>query len=139
MNEDRDNEPVTVETKKILLVDDEPSLTGSLAINLEATGKFEVRAENDPQKAVAAAREFRPDIILLDFIMPGMDGGDVKAAIKSDFILKNTPIIMITALVSHADTADDAVIESSGDIMLAKPVRLGKLVECIEQKLGGII
>ena len=71
-------------TKRILVVDDEPSVTRSLKLNLENTMRYEVRIENDSSRVVAAAREFHPDLILLDVVMPGLDGCDVSARIHAD-------------------------------------------------------
>ena len=86
--------------KKILVIDDEVSFARMVKLNLEKTGGFEVRAENRAMFALAAAREFLPDLILLDVIMPGMDGGDVSKQIKRDRNLKNTPIIYPNSTVS---------------------------------------
>src|SRR4051812_5997949 len=63
--------------RRILIVDDEPDFTFMMGLTLEQTGQFEVRQENDAFQALATAREFLPDLILLDVMMPDMDGGDV--------------------------------------------------------------
>ena len=63
------------EKKRILLVDDEPSITRLLKLNLEQTGDYEVATENVSKAALATAEEFRPDLILLDVMMPDLDGG----------------------------------------------------------------
>ena len=62
--------------KRILVIDDEASFTRNLKLNLEETGEYEVREENKGTEGLTAAREFRPDLILLDVIMPDMAGGD---------------------------------------------------------------
>ena len=59
------------EKKRILVVDDEPSITRLLKLNLEQTGDYEVATENSPKAAVAAAEEFQPELLLLDVVMPG--------------------------------------------------------------------
>ena len=66
-----------MEKKRILIIDDEAGFTRMVKLNLEKTGQFEVREENKATYALAAAREFKPDLIILDVIMPTMDGGDV--------------------------------------------------------------
>ena len=71
-------------TKRILVVDDEPSVTRNLKLNLESSDGYDVFAENHAANALTAARIFRPDLILLDVIMPGMDGGDVAARLRAD-------------------------------------------------------
>ena len=92
-----------MEKKRILIIDDEASFTRMVKLNLEKTGAFEVREENRAAYALTAAREFKPDVILLDVIMPTMDGGDVAAHIRNDRNLKNTPIIFLTATVSQRE------------------------------------
>ena len=124
---------------RVLAIDDEVAITTGLKLNLEGMGNYEVAAVNDPRKALAVAREFKPNIILLDVVMPDMDGGDVKAQFTSDPRLRHVPVIMITALVSEDETAADSVIESGHNVMLGKPVRMAKLVACIEQMLAGQI
>ncbi|MFT5469444.1 MAG: CheY-like chemotaxis protein [Verrucomicrobiales bacterium] len=125
--------------KRVLLVDDEVALTKVVKINLEATGKFEVEIENLSGNAVAKAKEFQPDIILLDIVMPGMDGGDVKRLIKQSPALQDTHVIFLTALVEAGDTNPGAVVQSGDDIMIGKPVTTDQLVRAIEDKLAGRI
>jgi CheY-like chemotaxis protein len=88
-------------TKRILVVDDDSSVTRNLKLNLESGGGYEVLGENHAANALIAARNFRPDLILLDVIMPGMDGGDVAARLRADPLLRDTPIIFLTAIVSN--------------------------------------
>ena len=120
--------------KKILVIDDEVSFARMVKLNLEKTGGFEVRAENRAMFALAAAREFLPDLILLDVIMPGMDGGDVSKQIKRDRNLKNTPIIFLTATVSKRE-AGEVGLNSGGELFLAKPVSVEALIACINGHL----
>jgi CheY-like chemotaxis protein len=95
-----DKERMAAAKKKILIVDDERSFTGLLRVNLERTGRYETREENDSRKAVDAAREFQPDLVLLDVVMPHMDGGQVLAGIQGDKNLKDVPVIFLTATIS---------------------------------------
>jgi len=118
------------EKKKILIIDDEVSFARMVKLNLEKTGGFEVRTENRAAAAVAAAREFRPDLILLDVIMPGMDGGDVANKIKRDQNLKSTPVVFLTATVSKHE-AGDVGLNSGGELFLAKPISVEALIQCI--------
>lgn len=116
--------------KRILLIDDEASFTRMLKLNLEKTGGYEVREENRGTRGLAAAREFQPDLILLDVIMPDVDGGDVAAQIKTDQNLKNTPIVFLTAVVTKKE---EGMV--GGHPFIAKPVDAEEVVECIEKQL----
>lgn len=121
--------------KRILVVDDEPGLTRLIRLNLEATGDYEVREENRGVQALAAARAFRPDLILLDVMMPDKEGGDVAAEIQEDPALAQTPIVFLTAIVTRQE-AGPAGSEIAGHTFLAKPVRREDLIQCIEAQLG---
>jgi len=122
------------EKKRVLIVDDEVSFARMVKLNLEKTGAFEVRAENKANCALPAAREFKPDLIILDVIMPGMDGGDVSNQIKRDRNLKDTPIIFLTATVSKRE-AGDVGLNSGGELFLAKPVTVENLIQCINERV----
>ena len=122
--------------QRILIVDDEVPFTRMVKLNLEKTGEFEVRAENRATYAVTAAREFKPDLIILDVIMPGMDGGDVQNKLKRDRSLRHTPIIFLTATVSKRE-AGEGGLNSGGELFLAKPVSVENLVACIKGHLRG--
>ena len=121
--------------KKILAVDDEEGLTRMLKRNLEATNRFDVRTENSSSAAIAAAAEFMPDLILLDVMMPGMDGGDVAAKIREDKRLSHIPIVFLSAIVKKEETQPTGS-NFGGLTFLAKPVKLADLITCIEGQLG---
>jgi CheY-like chemotaxis protein len=121
-------------TKRILVVDDEPGVTRNLKLNLESGGGYDVFAENHATNALTAARIFRPDLILLDVMMPGIDGGDVAARLRSDPLLRDTPIIFLTALVSNEET-DGHEMLSGAETFLAKPVDIGELKKTVEDHI----
>ena len=123
-----------MEPKRILVVDDEGGFTRLLKITLEATKKYIVQEENDGSKALATAREFRPDVVLLDVVMPKMDGGDVARQLSSDRLLAGTKIIFLTAIVSQKEESSVAGI--SGFPFMAKPVSLDALMKMIDSTLG---
>ncbi len=123
-----------MEKKRILIIDDEASFTRMVKLNLEKTGAFEVREENKATSALASAREFKPDLILLDVIMPSLDGGDVAGQIRNDRHLKGTPIVFLTATVSQRE-AGEAGLNSGGDLFLAKPVSLETLIHCLNENI----
>ncbi|HMC27480.1 MAG TPA: response regulator [Verrucomicrobiae bacterium] len=121
-----------MEKKRILIIDDEPGFTRMVKLNLEKTGFFEVREENKATYAIAAAREFKPDLILLDVIMPSMDGGDIAAHVKADKHLRGIPVVFLTATVSQRE-AGEAGLNSGGALFLAKPVSVENLIKCINE------
>ena len=104
---------VAMNTKRILVVDDEPSVTRNLKLNLESGGGYEVFGENQATNALTAARNVRPDLILLDVMMPGMDGGDVAARLRADPLFRDTPIIFLTAIVSNEETDGHEMISGA--------------------------
>lgn len=120
--------------KRILIIDDEGSVTRLVKVNLERTGLYVVRAENNAHRALAAAREFQPDLVLLDVVMPDMDGGDIAAQFQADPLLKDVPIVFLTATVAKKETSDGSLI-SGGLRFLAKPVNLKDLIHCIESNV----
>jgi len=120
--------------KKILIVDDESGFTRLIKLTLERTGEYLVREENDGTLAWEAAREFRPDLILLDIVMPKIDGGDVASQIKSDWTLKPIPIVFLTAIVSKRETVPGELI--GGFPFISKPVSLEALIQCIEENIA---
>src|SRR4051812_24253660 len=81
---------------RILAVDDDLQATGGLKRLLEAHG-YVVREENDSRKALAAAREFHPHVVILDFLMPTCDGGDVAWQFWSDPQLRDVKVVVCSA------------------------------------------
>ena len=118
--------------RKILLVDDEVSITRALALYLEENGGCDVRVENIGSRALTTAREFRPDLIFLDIVMPDADGGTLAAEIKGDPVLHATPIVFLTALVSQRETGGGSK-QIGGYPFLAKPVDPDTVLEYVEQ------
>ncbi len=116
--------------KRILLIDDEPSFTRMLKLNLEETGAYEVREENRGRFGLAAARQFKPDLILLDVVMPDMSGGEVASQIGDDRTVKDTPIVFLTAA---AKKKEEGII--AGRTIIAKPVTVEEVIDCIERTL----
>jgi CheY-like chemotaxis protein len=121
---------------KILIVDDESSFTRLLKLNLEATGKYQVRDENLATRAVAVAKDFHPDLIFLDVMMPGMDGGELKARLRETPGLRGVPIVFLTAAVKPEEIEQHKGV-IGGDLYLAKPVDLDVIERCIHDQLSG--
>ena len=120
--------------KRILVVDDLESDTRLLKQQLEESRKFDVREENDPRVAVATAEEFQPDLVLLDLLMPTMDGRHLAACMAASSQLKDVPIVFITARITKEEV--DAVGGRIGGFpFLAKPVAVQELIACVQRHL----
>ena len=117
----------------ILIVDDNRDFTYSAKLALERTGRYSVWEENEPARAHQTAQRVKPDLILLDIVMPETDGGEVAARIESDPTLHRTPIVFLTALVTKAEARSDLQIQ--GHPYLAKPISIPELVAAIERHL----
>ncbi|MFA6560778.1 MAG: response regulator [Verrucomicrobiia bacterium] len=123
-----------MDKKRILLVDDDLAFTRMMKLNLERSGTYEIRIENTGSQAVASAREFKPNLILLDVIMPEVDGGDVAAMLKDDPLLKDIPVVFLTALVSGEENASGGLIRS-GYRFIGKLTSEKEMLQCIEEHL----
>lgn len=123
-----------MQKKRILLIDDEPDVTGLLKLNLENTGAYEVREENRAEHALATVRTFKPDLIILDIMMPNVDGGEVAAQLKADKALKETPLVFLTAMATKKE-AEEMGGTIGGHPFIAKPANLKELEELIEKQL----
>ena len=121
------------EKRRILIVDNDHNATRVVKILLERSGSYLVLEENDATRGHQTARDFRPDLILLDIVMPEMDGGEVAAQIERDPALRTTPIIFLTALVTKAEAEADLHIQ--GHPFLAKPINVPDLIKAIEENL----
>jgi len=121
--------------KRILVVDDQATNTRLLKLYLEQTNRYEVREENAPKAAVSSAESFQPHLILLDVMMPGVDGGELAARFQASRKLKDVPIVFLTATVTKGEvTAGGGQI--GGFPFLAKPVVLTEVTACLTRLLG---
>ena len=96
---------MTTVLKRILYVEDEPDIQVVAKLALEAVGGFQVRVCSSGEEAVRAAPEFSPQLILLDVMMPGMDGPGTLQALRQLPGSAQTPVIFITAKVQPAEVA----------------------------------
>ena len=124
-------------TKRILIVDNEAAATRMVRLALERYSVFQVCEVNDPRGALTAARLFKPDLVLLDIEMPGMDGSDVARQFRADEATLNTPIIFMTSLVTEEEAAYR--IFAGGSRVLAKPITMAKLVRCVGDILNTMV
>jgi CheY-like chemotaxis protein len=122
-----------VEERRVLIVDDDRESTHLIKILLEKIGRYLVIEENDATKAHQTTKNFRPHVILLDILMPQIDGGEIAAQIDADPELQTTPIIFLTALVTKAEAK--AGLRIQGHPILAKPINIPELIKGIEENL----
>jgi CheY-like chemotaxis protein len=120
---------------RILVVDDEPNLSDLVRMFLERTNRYEVRTENRSAKALTAAREFLPDMVVLDVDMPGQDGGDVAREIEADPVLQGIPVLFFTSLVSSKEAGEQVSVRG-GMPFLAKPLNPTTLIDTIDRILA---
>lgn len=114
---------------KVLVVDDEPDIVEMLTYNLEKEG-YQVKTANDGQSAVEKAKKFKPDLILMDIMMPGMDGVEACRQIKETPDLVNIFIIFLTA--RNEEYSEIAAFEVGADDYLTKPIKPRALMSRID-------
>ncbi len=114
---------------KILIVDDEEDLVFFLKINLERTGKYQVYAHTDPFDALKTAEICKPDLAILDVMMPKMDGGELAWLLMNKEENKNMPVLFLTALLNREEEKSEI---NSRRQFIAKPITPGALMEKID-------
>ena len=119
--------------RRILIVDDDANSTHLVKILLERSGPYVVLEENDAARADQTAHDFKPDVILLDIVMPEIDGGELATQIEADRELHETPIIFLTALVTHSEA--NSGLQIQGHPLVAKPISIPELIDAIEKHL----
>lgn len=118
-----------MEQRKILIVEDEESLLKLESILLTTRG-YNVTGVSDGLTALREVEENRPDLVLLDIMMPGIDGFEVCRRLKENTKTKSIPVVMLTAKKSSADQARG--VEVGADAYVTKPFKSGRIIEIIE-------
>ncbi len=121
--------------KRILVVDDEAALARMIKLNLEQTGLYEVRTETQGAKAIEAVRAFRPDLVLLDVMMPGMLGSEIAEQLQLDPELRATKFIFLTAVVT-AEEVRRSADRIGGHTFVAKPIGADDLCRVVAEQLS---
>ncbi|MEA3328783.1 MAG: response regulator [Candidatus Omnitrophota bacterium] len=116
--------------EKILVVDDEQRLVEMLKTRLEAN-HYQVITAFDGQEALKKAREEKPDLMILDLMLPKLDGYQVCRLLKFDKTMDKTPIIMLTALGQRDDREWGKKVNA--DAYITKPFEAEELLECIRR------
>ncbi len=115
--------------KKILVIDDEPSILTLVESILAANG-YEVFTASDGQEGYDKAQQYIPDLILLDVVMPKMDGSAMAEALRMNPVTEDIPVIFLTGLVEK-DEEERASQQIGGNIFIAKPFTPGELLSMI--------
>jgi CheY-like chemotaxis protein len=114
--------------QSMLIVDDQPDLRMLLRFTFADSG-FEVREAADGEAALAACREAMPDVVLLDVMMPGIDGFEVCRRLKADPLASNTIVVLMTA--SHQATERARAQSAGADLYFAKPFSPNELLKVV--------
>jgi len=117
---------------KILTVDDEPDIVEFVEYNLTKEG-FDVKTASDGKSALKLAEQFIPDLILLDIMMPELDGIEVCRRLREMPIMSNTIIVFLTA--RGEDYSEIAGFDAGGDDYITKPIRLRVLISRLKALL----
>ncbi len=117
---------------RILVVDDDREVLRLIRAYLEDSG-FEVLVAHNGESSIHTIRRERPDLVLLDLMLPDRDGWDVTRTIRNDAVLKNTPIIMLTARVD--DTDKIVGLEMGADDYVTKPYNPREVVARVKARL----
>ena len=131
MNEQFANE--SNEKPRILIVDNNSQFARSARLFLDQSGKYVACTVFDPRRALEAARSFKPDLVLVDLIMPQADGMEVAAQLEADWALHGLPIVFITTLITPEEARDGRRI--SGHRVARKPTRGLDLIRVVEENL----
>ncbi len=115
--------------KTILVVDDEQDILDLIEYNLKKEGFKVLKAENG-EKGIEIAKEYKPDLVLLDIMMPKMDGLETVELIRKDEELKRTPVIFLTARSDEKTEIES--LNKGGDDFITKPISTTKLVSRIK-------
>lgn len=119
---------------KVLIADDEPNIVISLEFLMKREG-HEVSVARDGQQALEAIRSVRPDLVLLDVMMPFKTGFEVLQAVRADESLAGTKVLMLTAKGRETDTAKGLAL--GADAYMTKPFSTKELAERVRQLLAG--
>ncbi len=116
--------------KRVLLVEDEPNIIESLTFLLERAG-FEISVETNGRLGLEAALESQPDVLVLDVMLPELDGYEILRRLRADDRGTSLPILMLTAKGQREDR--ETALECGADLFLTKPFANSDIVSAVEQ------
>ena len=120
-------------TKHVLLAEDEPNIVESLTFLLDRAG-FEVSVETDGQKALDRARAEQPDVLILDVMLPEMDGYEVLRHLRGEPSTSELPVLMLTAKGQREDR--ETAFECGANLFITKPFSNTEIIEAVQQLAG---
>lgn len=121
-------------TKSVLLAEDEPNIVESLTFLLERAG-FEVIVKQDGRQALDAAKTNPPNVLILDAMLPEMDGYEVLRQLRADSQTHKLPVVMLTAKGQRADR--ETAMQCGADIFMTKPYSNSEIVAAVQQLADG--
>ncbi len=121
-------------TKRVLLAEDEPNIVESLTFLLDRAG-FEVMVETDGRKALDTALEDLPDVLILDVMLPELDGYEVLRLLRSDHRANKLPVLMLTAKGQREDR--ETALECGANLFITKPFANSDIIEAVKQLADG--
>jgi DNA-binding response OmpR family regulator len=122
-------------SNKVLVIDDEPEITEIIQAFLTNAG-YKVEVENSAMQGLAKSKVFRPDVILLDIMMPVMDGYEVCSQLKRDPKTSSIPVLFLTGKDAKDD--DGMSFRSGGDLFIKKPFSCERLLNMVKMVLISI-
>ncbi len=126
--------PQTGELRKVLIAEDEETILSLICEILGALGEYRVLSARDGEEALRIARSARPDIILLDVMLPKIDGNEVGRRVKSDPATAHTKVLMLSGMAQRTDA--QVARKMGADGYMTKPFGAAALVGKVEELLG---
>ena len=120
--------------KRVLLAEDEPNIVESLTFLLEKAG-FVVSVETDGRQALQAALDNLPDVLILDVMLPGIDGYEILRQLRADKRSSELPVLMLTAKGQREDR--ETALECGADLFITKPFANSAIIDAVNQLADG--
>jgi len=120
--------------KKIMIIDDEESFALMLKMRIESSGDYEVTVSPETKDIISRIHDIRPDVILLDLIMPKVNGLDARDMLSSDPVGKKIPVIIVSGIDQSMDK--DQAYKFGAVDYIVKPVDDAKLLEAVEKAIN---
>ena len=116
--------------KRVLLAEDEPNIVESLTFLLERAG-FQVEVQSDGRQVVSSAKADAPDVLILDVMLPGLDGYEILRQLRADQRSEALPVLMLTAKGQREDR--ETALEHGADLFMTKPFANSEIVAAVKE------